>query len=138
MGIPINNRDVEEWRPSDFIKHIVRRLAEKGIVYKAKYPQDAIVIGSVLKIYRKELKSSHLLLKFIDQVMDEYTLGSIQSLAFIRTLVLSDCERTSFKKRRKKQDSKGSQLEFYGPSRSETPELSDQVILWLQCLKATA
>ena len=132
MKININTKDVEDWTAKDFCLFIKQQLELKGISYQIKYPTDIIAIGVVLKMFRKQDKSNHALVKYVKQILEDYlgNVQAIQSLHFIRIFALSDCQKTSFAE--KKRDKKA---KFKSKPIHDSPPMSCYIANWLQSIK---
>lgn len=132
MGIPINNKDIDDWNARDFALFVKQKLLDRGIHYQIKYPHDIIALSAILKVYRRQDKSKFALVKYINDIFATSDLTNVQNLSFIRTLVLSDYEGTSFAK--KKRDKKAKTLKNQKPNH-EPPQMGTFTAMWLQSLR---
>lgn len=84
--------DVDEWRPSDFTNYAKAKLAQKGIEYKIQQPFDFIMMGKLMKDYRKRGGTNFLIKQKIDEVFENFNLTSVNSLQFLYSLAKPEKE----------------------------------------------
>jgi hypothetical protein len=79
--------DVELWKPADFVRYIIQKLADKGIKYIAHTPSDYIVTGRLLKNFRLADKTKYALKTEIDNIFETKTFTYVNSLSFLWSLI---------------------------------------------------
>lgn len=135
MAVQINTKSPEDWNSRDFAFYVRQKLSEKNVRYQIKYPGDLIAISAILKVYKRTNKSPLTLVKYIDQILAEHDLSKVQNLNFIRTLALSDCEKTTFAQKKRDRKPKEKTRDKFSKLDRGLPPLSYATTDWLDQLK---
>jgi len=86
----ITGTDIETWNSKDFVKYVVQKLDERNIRYRVKYPFDIIVLGKLLKGFKKQGKTNYFARQKIDELFTTLNFENISSFRFLSVLIKTE------------------------------------------------
>jgi len=78
-------KDCEDWTSKNFLYYVIHKLSEKGIIRKPVFPQDMMIVGSIVRNCKTSGKTNAFIKNRLDEKFEEFKMTKVQSLVFLTT-----------------------------------------------------